>query len=739
MATELRYSLDTYPLAYALWGAVAASWLLAASGLAVRLARARPVARFDRPMARIVAALRDATAQRPVWRRPLAGAMHLAIMLGAVLVLATSYVTHLAAPRGPEWSRSHLSHALIDVALLLTLLGLAVAAWRRHTRRGDRSVAPTRHDAATGGGVTPQGDRSVAPTRHDAATGGGVTPQGDRPVAPTTRMAPAAPPARVEDVGLWALLLVGALTALLCEALLITLALPAWRRSAFLSAPLAGLLEGLSLTFRRSLYGWSWSVLHAVLLCMAFLLPWTKWRHIILAPFALLTRKAEPLARLDPVDLETDGPFGALRPRDLTWKERLDVAACVHCGRCSQACPAAIASGGTGLDPRRLIEALDAAPNAGPLAEEYDEAALWQCTTCMACDDVCPIGISPLSLVVDLRRERVLDAARFPQPLRDLMDGLARRGNPWGFPRTERDDWLTRSDGGRPAEELAGELPILPPGSETEVLLWLGCMGGYDVRAREATVALARVLRDAGVAYAVLGPDEMCCGDPARRAGNEALWRNLAERNIGALATRRFREIVTLCPHCASALANEYAALGAALPVTHAAPYLAGLLREGRLAPALVATMGDITPEGRPLRVALHDPCYLARGMGDTASARALLVAMPDIDLVELPHHGRDTLCCGAGGGHMWLEAPDEPRLGEARLNELVVAGVDLCVTACPYCRIMIADGATGSIGADRTNRTFPAVRDLVELLVHTRPETVAEHAPARIAARDQE
>lgn len=704
MEAEFVYSIDTYPAAYAVWAVVAASWLLAACGLAVRLARARPVARFDRPVARIIAALRDSTIQRPIWRRPLAGAMHKAIMGGAVLVLATYVVTHWTAPRGPEFSRSHLSHALIDVALLLLLVGLAAAAWRRHVRRGERSVG-----------------------------GHGV----------------AAPPARAEDVGLWALLVVGAVTALLAEALLITLALPAWRRSAFLSAPLAGLLEGLSIATRRGLYGWSWSVLHAALLGMAFLLPWTKWRHIVLAPFSLLTRKAQPLARLDPIDLETDGPFGAARPRDLTWKERLDLASCAHCGRCSQACPAAVATGGRdGLDPRGLIEALQAAGSTAPLAEGYGEAALWQCTTCMACDDACPIGISPLSMVIDLRRERVLDAARFPQPLRDVMDGLARRGNPWGLARAERDEWLASRQGPN------GDLPTLAPGGETDVLLWLGCMGGYDARAREAVNALAGLLRGAGIDLAILGPDEACCGDPARRAGNEALWRELAEHNLAALATRRYQRIVTLCPHCANTLGNEYADVGAHLPVSHAAPFLASLLREGRLAPALGADGHEPVREGRPLRVTLHDPCYLARGMGDTISARALLKALPDVDLVELPRHGRDALCCGAGGGRMWLEGPDEPPLGEARLTELAAAGVDLCVTACPYCRTMIADGAIadGAISdsairdgattheaAGQAGDAFPEVCDLVELLARLRPDATTQNAPAAAVARDQE
>ena len=693
MGSELRYSFDTYPLTYALWAAVAVSWVLAIAGLVVRLARARPVARFDRLPARIAAALRDSTVQRPVWRRPLGGVMHLGIMLGALLVLMTFVITHYVTPRGSEWSRSHLPHALVDAAMLLVLIGLAVAAWRRHFRRGEGRVVP-------------------------------------------------APPARAEDVGLWALLLVGVLTALLSEALLITLALPAWRRSAFLSAPIAALLEGMSKPLRRGLYGWSWSVLHAAVLGMAFLLPWTKWRHLVLAPVALLTRKSAPLARLDAVDLDTDGPFGALRRRDLTWKESLDLAACVHCGRCSQACPAATAAAGDGgLDPRRLLETLAAADSAGPLAEACGEDAIWQCATCMACDDVCPIGISPLSLVIDLRRERVLDAARFPQPLRDLFDGLTRRGNPWGLAQAERDDWLASLNGDGLAEGAGGALPTLAPDGETDVLLWLGCMGGYDVRARNAVLALAQLLRRAGVRYAVLGADEGCCGDPARRAGNEALWVDLAEANIAAFSSRRFERIVTLCPHCANTLAHEYLTLGAPLPVVHAAAYVADLVREGRLAPVGRSAGGEATAQEHPLRVTLHDPCYLARGMGDTASARTLLAALPGVDLVELPHHGRDALCCGAGGGRMWLEEPDAPRLGEPRLAELAAAEVVLCITACPYCHTMIADGGADRVATEPAAAgDFPEVCDLVELLAQACPDPAIDHTPApTTTARDQE
>jgi len=678
MATEFAYSLDTYPLLYALWAVVGASWLLAAVGFVVRLVRARPVVRFDRPMVRVMAALRDAVAQLPIWRRPLAGVMHLVLMAGAVLALAAFVVTHYVSPRGPEWNRSALIHALADAAVASLLVGLAVAAWRRHRRREL--------------------------------------------------------PARLEDMALWGLLLAATLATLLAESLLVTLAVPAWRRSAFLSAALARPLGALPTPLRRSLYGWSWSMLHATLVGSALLLPWTKWRHVLLAPFALLTRKGEPLARLDPLplpadtDLVRDDPLGARRPRDLTWKERLDVASCVHCGRCTLACPAVLADGGAArdrqnsshLDPRWLLqvlgiesgraEARSAAGGQRPLAEICGESVLWECTTCMACDDACPIGISPLSVVVDLRRERVLDAARFPVPLRDLFGHLERRGNPWGLPAVERDAWLTAANAGH-----AADLRILEPGGETEVLLWLGCMGGYDARARDAVVALAGLLRGAGVEYAILGPDEGCCGDPARRAGNESLWRDLAERNLAVLATRSYGRIVTLCPHCANTLANEYADLGAALTVSHAAPYLAGLLREGRLKPnPLPGRAAGNSVEGvRPLRVGLHDPCYLARGMGDTASTRALLAALPGVQPVELPSHGRDTLCCGAGGGRMWLDGPEEPRLSEPRLSQVVAAGVDLCVTACPYCRTMIADGLADDGGGD----TIPAVADLVELI----------------------
>jgi len=650
MWTEFLYLLDTYPLLHILWLAVAASWVGAVLTLIGRLARARPVARGDRIGRRLLGALRDTTQQGRIWRRPAAGIMHHALMAGALLLLSAFVVTHYVAPRGPEWNRSRLAHALVDGSLFLALVGLALAAWRRFRSRRD-------------------GRREL--------------------------------PARAEDVALWALLLVAVLAALLMSALLVTLAKPAWRQAAILSNAIAGLLAPLSTPLRRSLYGVAWTTLHVALLGMAFLFPWTKWRHILLAPLSLLTRKREPLARLDPIDLEGEGPYGALRPRDLTWKERLDLAACTHCDRCTQACPAA--RGGGALAPRALIQTLAEAGGAVPLATACGEASLWECTTCLACDEACPVGISPLSLVVDLRRERVLNAAAFPAPLRDLFDHLRRRGNPWGLPRAERDAWLADLD-----------LPVLAPGERAEVLLWLGCQGGYDARARDAVRALVALLRTAGIAPAILGPDEGCCGDAARRAGNEALWRELALGNVEALAACEAGTIVTLCPHCANTLGNEYAALGARLNVVHAIPFLAGLWRDGRLpCGEACGEIGqrDITEE-MPLRVAFHDPCYLARGLGDVSSARALLTALPGVQTHELSAQGADTLCCGAGGGRMWLEGSDKLSLGAARVEEIVAAGAELCVTACPYCRTMLADGL-----ADRGAGT--TVCDLTELLAH--------------------
>ena len=630
MWAELIYGVDVYPLLYALWGAVAIYWV-ALAGLAVwRLRRARRGRPLGAMGPRLWATLQETLTQRGIWRVPLAGAGHLAMLAGWVLVLVGFVGTHYLAPRGLPWQQSGATHVLADLGALLAILGLAAAGWRRHV------------------------------SRQTPATG--------------------------LDVGLWGLLVVGVLAGLSGQGLLVAIAQPPWRKVAFLSNALGSLLTALPEGTLRSAYGLAWSVLHASLLGMAVLLPLTKWRHMLLAPGSVLSRPGAPLARLAPLDLSGREPFGALRRRDLTRKELLDTWACTRCGRCSAACPAQQA--GRALDPLGIVQGLADAHGSAPLAEQVGEATLWDCTTCLACVTACPVGISPLDMVIDLRRERVLEAATFPSPLAEVFRALERRGNPWGL-----------------STATAPDLPVRGDGEHCEVLLWLGCMGRQDARARRAARAMVAVLQECGVSVATLGDREECCGDPARRLGNEHLWRELAEKRRAVLSAGGYGRIVSLCPHCVNALANEYADLGTPLAASHATVYLAELAQQGRL--ALPAAQ---TEDGLPARtVTYHDPCYLARGLGQAGAARELLALLPGMALQELARHGDAALCCGAGGGQMWLES-EAARLEEPRVAEIARLGAGTCATACPYCATMLGDGLQRA--GDGT-----MVRDVVELL----------------------
>lgn len=612
MIDELAYSLATYPALYALWALVLCSWTAAIVRWSRRLRHARKRANpsIDRPSP--WRWLRDLFLQGPIWRRRLAGLMHTGLFVGGLLALVVLLLNHYGAPRGEAWSDSDLLHALIDIAHLLGLLGLTLAAYRRIIRREL--------------------------------------------------------PGRLDDHLLWGLLALALLASLFANALLVSVAEPDWEASALLSALLARPFDRLALPIRRGLYGLCWSTLHAAIWAIALLAPWSKWRHILLAPLSLATRRAGDLAPLNPIDLEHDGPYGAESPCQLTRKERLDALACTRCGRCRDVCPAQRA--GRGLDPLALLERVDAAPESiQPLALWVGESALWDCTTCMACDAVCPLGISIRDLVVDLRRERVLDAGALPSGARGVMDGLARQGNPWGLPAERA---LSPADLG---------LRTIEPGESCDILLWLGCMDRFDPTAQQAARALVELLHRAERDVATLA-QPTCCGDPARRLGNEYLWREQAETVIESLAAVRYQRLVTLCPHCLNALGREYADLGAEIHACHALALLDELLTAGQL------TFG---PADGP--VSYHDPCYLGRGLGDYQSARRLIAVVPGVDLVELPESGPDALCCGGGGGQMWLEESG-PSLATPRAHQIDAASAGTCLTACPYCRTMLGDAA---------------------------------------------
>lgn len=498
-------------------------------------------------------------------------------------------------------------------------------------------------------------------------------------------------PSTTEDTLTLALLGVLLVLTLAAEGVYVALADPPWADLAPLSRMVGALADRVPTATQRGLYAVLWAMLHLWLMGIIAVLPFCKLRHLITAPLAVLFRDLEPKGSLPAVDLDAAERVGAALADDLSWPLLLGLDACTECGRCRDACPAT--RSGKPLDPQRVIVDLRqrAVDGNRPLAEIIGAEALWACTACLACEDACPVFIQPWHTMVEVRRERVAQS-RFPAELQPVFRGLDVRGNPWGLDATRRADWATGL-----------EVPVLGVGEQTDVLLWIGCAAAYDVRNQRAARALVKILHAASVEFATLGSAERCCGDLARRLGHEYLWRELAEDNVATLRARRFRRIVTLCPHCFNTLRHEYPGLGADFEVLHASRFVAELLRDGRL--SLVET-----EVGKKHQAAYHDPCYLGRANDEYAAPRRLLQAIPGLTLVELKENRRRSLCCGGGGGRMWLEESPSQRISARRTAQVVASGADMLVTACPYCLTMLDDGV-------RDADSDIAVLDVLELL----------------------
>ncbi len=506
---------------------------------------------------------------------------------------------------------------------------------------------------------------------------------------------------------------------------------------AFVANAIGGLLAGLDPAVSQDLFAILWWA--HMLLVAAFLayLPFSKHLHIATAIPNVLLRKLRPRGELPAMDLEAeDAVFGVRTVADLSWKDLLDGFTCTECGRCQQACPASAT--GKPLNPKSLImnirhEAVAAEaglpliPNspsvrttfglddslrpdalARPLVDvaiPYD--AVWDCLTCGACVEACPVTIEHVDKIVNLRRNLVLEDSRFPQELTAAFRGMESVANPWGQPPSARLDWAK----GLPFEvrtvasvTAAGELDQL------EVLYWVGCAAAFDDRNRRVARAVATCLDAAGVSFAVLGQEESCTGDPARRMGNEYVFQILAGQNVETLNRYRMgeRTIVTACPHCFNTLGNEYGQLGGTFTVRHHSEYLASLVKTGRLA---------IGADGLPGRsVTYHDSCYLARYNGVITAPRDVLGAIPGVELREMESNGRQTFCCGAGGGRMWMEETRGTRVNAERTRQVLETGADTLATACPFCMTMLRDGLTDAgRGADTEDPV--TAQDISELL----------------------
>ncbi|MEO8476249.1 MAG: (Fe-S)-binding protein [Actinomycetota bacterium] len=624
--------------------------------------RARPTGRGGETGARARRELVQVLGQRKLFQKALPGMMHASIFWGFVVLVPTIAEASIAIVN-PAWALPLLGSSagfalLVDVFATLVALGVATAFWIRKIQR------PSRFDGSHLG----EADRILVAIL-----------------------------AIVTSLLLWSATRIALGDAPHPDAM-----------------PISHLLSGIfgggpKTELAERILVWS-----HLLLVLGFLsyLPGSKHLHIVTAAPNVWLAKTGPSGRLEPLELDLEGPeedlrFGAATAADLSRKQVLDLFSCTECGRCQEVCPAWAT--GKPLSPKLLIMALrdHVAANAGavlaaggdgtgvvelqPLvpAAVADEI-VWDCVTCGACVRECPVDIEHVDTIVDLRRHLVMAESRFPPEAGALLRGVEGPGeNPWGQPQSARMDW---------AQGLEGIRVLQPGDAAPEYLFWVGCAGAFDERAREATRSIARLLAATGTDFAVLGPRERCTGDPARRMGHEYLFTMLAEKNVATLGEAGITKIVASCAHCFNTLANEYPDLGGRFEVVHHTELLSQLIKEGRLNPHGAASV----------TATLHDPCYLGRHNGKFDAPREALGAAV-ASTVEMPRSGERSFCCGAGGARFWMEESGE-RINEARFAEAAATGADTVATACPFCLVMLDDASKQGEGG-------PRVADVATLL----------------------
>ena len=453
--------------------------------------------------------------------------------------------------------------------------------------------------------------------------------------------------------------------------------------------------------------------LHAALaLALVASIPFTKLRHLVATPLNVIfhpRRKSSELEKIENID-EAE-VLGVGKVTEFTSQQLLSFDACVRCGRCEEACPAAVS--GMPYSPRAFIQSLreitqttllkpdgNGQTGKGILFENLPENTPWFCTTCGACLERCPAFVRPVDEIIDLRRYQALTTGKVPKSVADTLRNLERQGNPWGMPAEGRIEWME----GLEVRELA-------PGESTDVLLFLGCAFAYDERNKKVARSFVRLLQKAGVDFAVLGLDEMCCGETARRLGQEYLFQVFAEQNIQALGKVKFNRIVTQCPHCFNTLKNEYPQFGGNYQVQHYTEFLA----------EIILPNSGISPNGNGIHgtVAYHDSCYLGR-YNQIYTAPRNLLAQAKVETTELARSGENSFCCGGGGGQMWLETDANTRINHRRLSDAVQAGCASVATACPYCLLMF-DDAIRSKGLSEKMQVLDVAEILEKQLLQTK------------------
>ena len=427
-----------------------------------------------------------------------------------------------------------------------------------------------------------------------------------------------------------------------------------------------------------------WGALGSILIFIPYF-PRSKHIHLFLAPVNLALKKDKPGA-LQPMDFEKEEIFGAAKLEDFTWPRLLDSYSCIMCNRCQDVCPAtatgkALSPAAILINERYELNKIFPGFSAGqesprPLLDfALNEEAAWACTTCNACIEICPVGNEQMLHIIDVRRERVLGAAQFPKALQNTFNHMERAGNPWGMAADERLAW---------AKDLPFPVPTLAEKSDPAVLYWVGCAVSFDPRAQRIARSLATIFNSAGLDWAVIGKEEKCTGDMARRTGNEYLFAQMAEENIAALNEIKPKVIVTTCPHCFHTIGNEYPQFGGNFLVKHHTEFIDELVRSGKLKLGANGS-GSMT---------YHDPCYLGRHNGVFEQPRAL-IRSAGAKLTEPGRNQKNGFCCGAGGGQFWKEEEKgTERVSTNRYRELKKTGAKTVATGCPFCMRMLTEEA---------------------------------------------
>jgi len=616
--------------------------------------------RFDRPGARLLHVLTNAIGQKKMFADPVAGFYHILIFYGFLVVsLRTGAMVLEGMFKGWELPLLHtpVGHAYLfskDIFELLVLVGLAFSAYRRATKKPERVV---------------------------------------------------------QSWGAWVvILLIGTLmlTDLVAEGARIAAGMTASYLP--VSVLIGRLLEGLSTSTLQIIYHATWWLHLITLIYFANELPYSKHFHVYTSLFNVYFTNLDAPGKLTDMELEEideDTRFGVTTVTDLTWKQLLDLYTCTECGRCRELCPTTLTH--KPLQPVLFTKALRdqlyaeqkellADPDGEGKASEHelvpvtvDPDVIWACTTCRWCEEACPLDITYVDKLVDMRRNLVLEKAEFPEEAQLAFRGMEVNGNPWQLAPETRGDW---------AEGL--EVPLAAEaGGDFEYLLWVGCAGSYDDNGKKTSRAMVEILKAAGVSFAILGPEEMCTGDAARRLGNEYLFQMLAMQNVETMNGYGVKKIIANCPHCFNTLANEYGSFGGDYEVIHGTQLVAELIRSGKV---------KLT-KSVDLDIAFHDPCYLGRTNGEFDAPRFLLTAVPGIRVREAGLNREKAMCCGAGGGRMWLEESLGERINQTRYLQLKDTGTTEVAVSCPFCYAMLSD-AQQELG-DEEARTYDVI-DLV-------------------------